>query len=35
MTIKGLIAGADRYLTKPFSKDSIEAALAEMEGMYD
>ena len=32
---KGLIAGADRYLTKPFSKDSIEAALKEMEAMYE
>lgn len=30
---KGLIAGANFYLTKPFSKDSIEKALAEMEGM--
>lgn len=32
---KGLIAGADLYLTKPFSKDSIEQALRVMEGMYE
>lgn len=32
---KGLIAGADLYLTKPFSKDSIEQALAKMETLYD
>jgi twitching motility two-component system response regulator PilG len=32
---KGLIAGADLYLTKPFSKDSIELALKQMEGLYD
>jgi CheY-like chemotaxis protein len=32
---KGLTAGADLYLTKPFSKDSIENALTEMEAMHD
>lgn len=32
---KGRIVGANLYLTKPFSKDSIEQALIEMEGMYD
>lgn len=32
---KGLIVGANLYLSKPFSKDSIEQALIEMEGMYD
>lgn len=32
---KGLIAGADFYLTKPFSKDSIEQALLKMEGLHD
>lgn len=32
---KGLIAGADLYITKPFSKDSIEQALQKMEGMYE
>ncbi|PWC99012.1 response regulator [Pseudomonas amygdali pv. lachrymans] len=32
---KGLIAGADLYLTKPFSKDSIEQALRTMEGLHD
>lgn len=32
---KGLIAGADLYLTKPFSKDSIEQALREMEVMHE
>lgn len=32
---KGLIAGANLYLTKPFSRDSIEQALLEMEDMYD
>ena len=29
---KGLIVGADLYITKPFSKDSIEQALLTMEG---
>lgn len=32
---KGLIAGADLYITKPFSKDSIEQALLTMEGLHD
>lgn len=32
---KGLIAGADLYITKPFSKDSIEQALLTMEGLYE
>jgi len=32
---KGYIAGANLYLTKPFSKESIEKALLEMEGLYD
>lgn len=32
---KGLIAGADLYLTKPFSKDSIEQALREMEVLHE
>lgn len=32
---KGRIAVADLYLTKPFSKDSIEQALQEMESLYE
>lgn len=32
---KGFIAGADLYVTKPFSKDSIEQALKAMEGMHE
>ena len=32
---KGLIAGADLYITKPFSKHSIEQALLTMEGLYE
>ncbi len=32
---KGLLVGANLYLTKPFSKTSIEDALAEMEAMYE
>lgn len=32
---KGLLVGADLYLTKPFSKDTIEAAIMEMEAMHD
>lgn len=32
---KGLIAGADFYLSKPFSKDSIEQTLLQMEGLHD
>lgn len=32
---KGLLVGANLYLTKPFTKDSIEKALQEMESMYD
>lgn len=32
---KGLIAGADLYITKPFSKDSIEQALISMEGLHE
>lgn len=32
---KGLIAGADLYITKPFNKGSIQEALIEMEGMYE
>ena len=32
---KGFTSGANLYLTKPFSRDSIEKALQEMEGLYD
>jgi CheY-like chemotaxis protein len=32
---KGLIVGADLYLTKPFSRDSIEQALREMEVLHE
>lgn len=32
---KGLIAGADLYITKPFSKDSIEQALLKMESLHE
>lgn len=32
---KGFIAGADLYVTKPFSKESIEQALKAMEGMHE
>ncbi|HBO6305821.1 response regulator [Pseudomonas sp. NY15437] len=32
---KGLLAGADRYLTKPFTGDKIAQALADMETIID
>ncbi|KKN96058.1 hypothetical protein LCGC14_0169870 [marine sediment metagenome] len=32
---KGLLVGANIYLTKPFSLESIESALGEMEAFYE
>jgi twitching motility two-component system response regulator PilG len=32
---KGLIVGADLYLTKPFSKESIEQAFRDMEALHE
>jgi CheY-like chemotaxis protein len=32
---KGLLAGADLYLTKPFTKEMLSQALAHMEKLYE
>jgi CheY-like chemotaxis protein len=32
---KGLLAGADFYLTKPFTKETLSKALTDMEALYE
>ena len=32
---KGLLSGANLYLTKPFSRESIDKALSELESVYE